>query len=362
MTSNDPHLAIEAVWRIESAKLIAALTRMTQDVGLAEDFAQEALVAALQQWPASGFPPKPGAWLMAAAKYRVIDHFRRDRMLERKHLELGIEREELEARVPDFLSAMDDYIEDDLLRLIFIACHPVLTIDSRAALTLRLLCGLTTEEIARAFLTTESTIAQRIVRAKKTLSESQVPFAVPRGPEFETRLNSVLQVIYLIFNEGYTATSGPDLIRDALCEEALRLGRILATLAPEEPEVFGLVSLIEIQSSRNAARINDAGDPILLLDQDRLKWDRSLFREASLHSSAQRNSAEQAGYIGCRLRLRHVMLGRARRQKQIGQRSPIYTPSSRRSCLPLWWNSIKLWQSPWSLGRQPALNLSINGN
>ena len=290
MTSNDPHLAIEAVWRIESAKLIAALTRMTQDVGLAEDFAQEALVAALQQWPASGFPPKPGAWLMAAAKYRVIDHFRRDRMLERKHLELGIEREELEARVPDFLSAMDDYIEDDLLRLIFIACHPVLTIDSRAALTLRLLCGLTTEEIARAFLTTESTIAQRIVRAKKTLSESQVPFAVPRGPEFETRLNSVLQVIYLIFNEGYTATSGPDLIRDALCEEALRLGRILATLAPEEPEVFGLVSLIEIQSSRNAARINDAGDPILLLDQDRLKWDRSLNSERPRCTQARKGT------------------------------------------------------------------------
>ncbi len=277
MTATDTHKAIDAVWRIESARIIVGLTRIVRDVGLAEELAQDALVAALQQWPESGIPDNPGAWLMAAAKNRAIDMFRRNKRLQSKHEELGRELQtRQEMAVPDFDAALDDDIGDDLLRLIFISCHPVLSTEARLALTLRLLGGLTTDEIARAFLVPEPTVAQRIVRAKRTLSEASVPFEVPRGPDLAARLSSVLEVIYLIFNEGYSATAGDDWMRPALCEEALRLGRILAELAPQEPEVHGLVALMEIQASRSKARVGPSGEPILLLEQNRSHWDHLL--------------------------------------------------------------------------------------
>jgi RNA polymerase sigma factor (sigma-70 family) len=278
VTADDTHRAIDAVWRIESPKLIAGLTRMVRDVGLAEDLAQDALVAALEQWPGEGIPRNPGAWLMAAAKHRAIDQFRRRKMLTEKHAAIGHELEEAQQRVPDFSTALDDDVGDDLLRLVFIACHPILSTEARVALTLRLLGGLTTDEIARAFLVPESTIAQRIVRAKRTLAKEQVRFDVPRGAERFARLSSVLEVLYLIFNEGYTATAGDDWTRPALCEDALRLGRIVAELAPAEAEVHGLVALMEIQASRLRARIGPSGEPVLLLDQNRARWDRLLIR------------------------------------------------------------------------------------
>ena len=279
MKATDTQRAVEAVWRIESARIIAGLTRIVHDLGLAEDLAQDALVAALQQWPESGVPDNPGAWLMAAAKHRAIDHFRRNTRLERKHEELGRELEaQQEMAVADLDSAIDDDVGDDVLRLIFISCHPVLSTEARVALTLRLLGGLATEEIARAFLVPEPTVAQRIVRAKRTLAEARVPFEVPRGDELAARLSSVLEVIYLIFNEGYSATAGDDWMRPALCEDALRLGRILAELAPQEPEVHGLVALMEIQASRSRARAGPSGEPILLLDQNRTLWDQLLIR------------------------------------------------------------------------------------
>ena len=279
MTATDTHRAIDAVWRIESARLIAGLARIVRDVGLAEELAQDALVIALERWPESGVPDNPGAWLMATAKNRAIDLLRRRALLERKHEELG---REIEARqemaVPDLEAAIDDDVGDDLLRLMFTACHPVLSTEARVALTLRLLGGLTTGEIARAFLVPEPTVAQRIVRAKRTLAEVRVPFEVPRGAERAARLSSVLEVLYLIFNEGYSATAGDDWMRPALCEDALRLGRILAELAPKEPEVHGLVALMEIQASRLGARIGPSGEPVLLLDQDRGRWDQLLIR------------------------------------------------------------------------------------
>ena len=268
------HRAIDAVWRIESARLIAGLARMVRDVGLAEDLAHDALVAALEQWPESGVPDNPGAWLMATAKHRAIDRLRRNEALERKHQELGRALEvEQELAVPDWDAEIDDDIGDDLLGLMFTTCHPVLSPQARVALTLRLLGGLTTGEIARAFLVAESTVAQRIVRAKRTLAAARVPFEVPRGEQRAERLSSVLEVIYSVFNEGYSATAGDDWMRPALCEEALRLGRILAELAPEDPEVHGLVALMEIQASRSRARSGPSGEPILLLDQDRARWD-----------------------------------------------------------------------------------------
>jgi RNA polymerase sigma factor (sigma-70 family) len=284
VSATDPHHAphqalqrtIEAVWRIESARVIAGLTRLTRDVGLAQDLAQEALVAALEQWPQSGVPDNPAAWLTAIAKRRAIDLFRRNAVAARKHEELARELEALEQTSPDFDSTLDNTISDDLLRLIFIACHPVLPTESRAALTLRLLGGLTTDEIARAFLTPEPTVAQRIVRAKRTLADKRIPFEVPLGPELAARLSSVLEVIYLIFNEGYSATAGDDLMRPTLCEDALRLGRILAELTPTEPEVHGLVALMEIQASRTSARVTAAGEPVVLFDQNRGQWDQIL--------------------------------------------------------------------------------------
>ena len=276
VTAPDTHRAIDAVWRIESPRLIAGLARIVRDVGLAEDLAQDALVAALEQWPKSGVPDNPGAWLMATAKRRAIDLFRRNTRMERKHEELGRELEAQEMAVPDFIAAIDDDVGDDLLRLVFTSCHPVLSTEGRVALTLRLLGGLTTEEIARAFVVPEPTIAQRIVRAKRTLAEKRVPFEVPRGAELAARLSSVLEVIYLIFNEGYSATAGDDWMRPTLCEDALRLGRILAELAPNEPEVHGLVALMEIQASRARARAGPSGEPILLFDQNRAHWDRLL--------------------------------------------------------------------------------------
>ncbi len=279
-TRAEAHRAIEAIWRIESARLIAGLARVVGDIGTAEELAQDALVAALEQWPAEGVPERPGAWLMGTAKHRAIDLIRRRRTLERKHEELGRDAERAQEGM-DLDTAMDetdDEVGDDLLGLIFMACHPVLSKDARVALTLRVLCGLTTEEIARAFLVPGSTIAQRIVRAKRTLAEAHVRFEVPDGAERAARLAAVLEVIYLIFNEGYSATAGNDWVRPALCEEALRLGRILAELAPTEPEVHGLVALMEIQASRLGARVGPSGEPILLLDQDRARWDRLLIR------------------------------------------------------------------------------------
>jgi RNA polymerase sigma-70 factor (ECF subfamily) len=278
VAATETHRAIDAVWRIESARIIAGLTRIVHDVGIAEELAQDALVAALEQWPESGIPANPGAWLMATAKHRAIDYFRRTALIDRKHEDLGREMAERELSVPDLAAAMDDNVGDDLLRLVFIACHPVLSTEARVALTLRLLGGLTTDEIARAYLVAEPTIAQRIVRAKRTLSDAHVPFEVPRGAEFTARLSSVLQVIYLIFNEGYSATSGDDWMRPALCEDALRLGRILAELVPDEAEVHGLVALIEIQASRSKARVDASGEPILLLDQNRALWDGLLIQ------------------------------------------------------------------------------------
>jgi RNA polymerase sigma factor (sigma-70 family) len=278
VSATDLHRTIEAVWRIESPRLIAGLTRLVRDIARAEDLAQDALVAALEQWPASGIPDNPGAWLMATAKHRAIDHLRRNTRLETKLAQLTPEIAAKEHAVPDYVTAIDDNVGDDLLRLVFISCHPILSTEAQLALTLRMLGGLTTDEIARAFLVPEPTIAQRIVRAKRTLTESRVPFEVPRGPELEARLASVLKVIYLIFNEGYSATAGEDWLRPTLCEEALRLGRILANLVPSEPEAHGLVALMEIQASRSKARVSPEGEPILLLDQNRTHWDQLLIR------------------------------------------------------------------------------------
>jgi RNA polymerase sigma factor (sigma-70 family) len=279
VAATDIHRTIDAIFRIEQARLIAGIARLVRDVGLAEELAQDALVAALEQWPRSGIPDKPGAWLTAAAKHRAIDVLRRKRLIERKHEEIGRGLEiEGKGASPDLDASLDDHIGDDLLRLIFTACHPVLTTEARVALTLRLIGGLTTEEIARAFLLSEPTVAQRIVRAKRTLADKHIPFEVPRGGELGGRLTSVLEVIYLIFNEGYSATAGDDWIRPQLCEEALRLGRVLAGLVPSEPEVHGLVALMEIQASRFAARTGPSGEPILLLDQNRAQWDWLLIR------------------------------------------------------------------------------------
>jgi RNA polymerase sigma factor (sigma-70 family) len=276
---SDTNRTINAVFRIESARLIASLARMVRDVGLAEELAQDALVTALERWPQSGIPDNPGAWLLTTAKNRALDELRRRKRLDRKHEELGHEIEANQAAaVPDLDAAIDDDVGDDLLRLVFTACHPLLTPDARVALTLRLLGGLTTEEIARAFLVPEPTVAQRIVRAKRTLAQAAVPFEVPRGPELATRLASVLEVIYLVFNEGYSATAGEDWMRPALCEDALRLGRIVAELVPNEPEVHGLVALMEIQASRSRARVSPTGEPVLLFDQNRALWDHLLIR------------------------------------------------------------------------------------
>jgi len=315
MSSRDAvHQAIEAVWRIESAKVIAGVARMVRDVGLAEELAQDALVAALEHWPGGGIPDNPGAWLMTTAKRRALDRLRQDALHTRKHEQLGHELDALQAHVePDFVDALDaarqDEIGDDLLRLVFTACHPVLSTPARVALTLRLLGGLTTDEIARAFLVSEATIAQRIVRAKRTLREARVPFEVPRGQDLASRLASVLEVVYLIFNEGYAATAGDDWMRPALCDEALRLGRILAQLAPGESEVHGLVALMEIQASRLAARVDAEGRPVLLMDQDRSRWDPLLIRrgltalqQAQAHDGALGPYALQAALAACHAR------------------------------------------------------------
>ncbi|MBS0486672.1 MAG: RNA polymerase sigma factor [Proteobacteria bacterium] len=314
MTAADPQQTIAAVWRIEAAKLIAALSRIVRDVGIAEELAQDALVAALEQWPQDGVPDNPGAWLMATAKHRAIDKLRRDELLQRKHAELAHELESVlgEANV-NAEAALDDPFGDDVLRLVFTACHPVLSSEARTALTLRLLGGLTTDEIARAFLVPESTIAQRIVRAKRTLSEAEVPFEVPHGAEMTQRLCSVLEVIYLIFNEGYTATAGADWMRPQLCEEALRLGRILAGLMPDEAEVQGLIALMELQASRMHARTGPNGEPILLLKQNRARWDqllihrglKTLARAERLGGSRQRYTL-QAAIAACHARARNA--------------------------------------------------------
>ena len=312
MTAADTHRAIDAVWRIESPRLIAGLARIVRDVGVAEDLAHDALVAALEQWPESGVPRNPGAWLMAAAKHRAIDFFRRNKLLERKHEELGYEMQAgREGAAPDLDAALDDDVGDDLLRLVFTACHPVLSTEARVALTLRLLGGLTTDEIARAFLVSEPTVAQRIVRAKRTLARERVPFEVPRRAERAARLSSVLEVIYLVFNEGYSATAGDDWMRPGLCEDALRLGRILAGLTPQEAEVHGLVALMEIQASRSRARVSPTGEPILLFDQNRALWDQLLIgrglaalARAERLGGAQGPYAIQAAIAACHARAR----------------------------------------------------------
>jgi RNA polymerase sigma factor (sigma-70 family) len=306
--------AIDAVWKIESPKLIASLARMTRDVGLAEDLAQDALVAALEQWPSDGIPRNPGAWLMAIAKRRGIDHFRRNKLTDTKHEQVGYEMQARQAdAVPDFETALDDDVGDDLLRLIFTACHPVLSTEARVTLTLKLLAGLSNEEIARAFLSTETTIQQRIVRAKRTLAEKKIPYEVPAGAELSVRLASVLEVIYLIFNEGYSATAGDDWMRPALVEDAQRLGRVLAGLAPNEPEVHGLVALMEIQASRSAARIGPNGEPVLLMDQDRRRWNHLLIQRglSSLARAEQLNPERgpytlQAAIAACHARAREA--------------------------------------------------------
>ena len=312
MPSSDAHKAIEAVWRIESPKLIASLTRIVHDVGLAEDLAMDALVVALEKWPASGVPDNPAAWLMGTAKHRAVDALRRDKMLDRKHSEMVPEFErQQEATIDELDAALDDDIGDDLLRLVFMTCHPVLSTEARVALTLRLLGGLTTNEIARAFLASEPTIAQRIVRAKRSLTDAGVPFEVPRPDERDARLASVLEVIYLIFNEGYSATAGDDWMRPSLCEEALRLGRVLAGLTRDEPEVHGLVALMEIQASRSRARTGSSGEPVLLMDQDRSKWDQLLIRRglAALDRAIELGGANgpyalQAAIAACHARAR----------------------------------------------------------
>jgi RNA polymerase sigma factor (sigma-70 family) len=312
VTAPDTHRAIDAVWRIESARLIASLARMVGDVGVAEDLAQDALVAALERWPQSGVPDNPGAWLMATAKHRAIDLLRRRTLLDRKHEQLGHELEaQQEMALPDLDAAIDDHVGDDLLRLMFTACHPVLSTEARVALTLRLVGGLTTEEIARAFLVPTATIAQRIVRAKRTLAEAKVPFEVPRGADLAARLSSVLEVLYLVFNEGYSATAGDDWMRPALCDDAVRLGRILAGLAPDGPEVHGLVALMEIQASRSKARVGPSGEPILLLDQNRARWDQLLIRRglAALQRAEELGGgsgpyALQAAIAACHARAR----------------------------------------------------------
>ena len=312
MTRQQAADAIDAVWRIESARLIAGLARLVGDIGVAEDLAQDALVAALEQWPESGVPDNPGAWLMATAKHRAIDHLRRGKMQDKKHEHLGRELDERQVSPESALAAaIDDHVGDDLLSLIFTACHPVLTTEARVALTLRLLGGLTTDEIARAFLVPKATIQQRIVRAKRTLAAAHVPFEVPRGTELAQRLESVLEVVYLVFNEGYSATTGDEWVRPALCEDALRLGRILAELAPAEAEVHGLVALMEIQASRIRARVGPGGEPVLLLDQDRGRWDHLLIRRglAALERAEALGSASgpytlQAAIAACHARAR----------------------------------------------------------
>jgi RNA polymerase sigma factor (sigma-70 family) len=310
MEAPETHRAIDAVWRIESARLIASLARMVRDVGVAEELAQDALVAALEQWPTSGIPDNPGAWLMATAKHRAMDFLRRKTLLERKHEQLGYETDTLKSPPgSDLDDDIDDEIGDDLLRLVFTACHPVLTPEARVALTLRLIGGLTTDEIAHAFLVPESTMAQRLVRAKRTLAEAKVPFEIPRGAELSARLASVLEVIYLVFNEGYSATAGDDWVRPALCDDALRLGRILAELTPDEREVHGLVALMEIQASRLRARVDTSGEPVLLLDQDRSRWDQLLIHRglaALEHAESLRGTpgpyALQAAIAACHAR------------------------------------------------------------
>ncbi len=300
VTATDTHRTIDAVWRIESPRLIAGLPRLVRDIARAEDLAQDALVAALEQWPQTGIPDNPGAWLMATAKHRAIDHLRRNTRLTRKLEQLAPEIAAKEQAVPDYVTAIDDNVGDDLLRLVFISCHPILSTEAQLALTLRMLGGLTTDEIARAFLVPEPTIAQRIVRAKRTLTESRVPFEVPRGRELDARLASVLKVIYLIFNEGYSATAGEDWLRPTLCEEALRLGRILANLVPNEPEAHGLVALLEIQASRSKARTTPTGEPILLLDQNRTHWDQLLIRRglAALQRAEQLSNTQDSKIQG----------------------------------------------------------------
>jgi RNA polymerase sigma-70 factor, ECF subfamily len=358
--AHDVRHVIDAVWRIESPKLIAGLARMVRDVGLAEDLAQDALVAALQQWPESGVPQKPGAWLMATAKHRAIDQLRRKTLLQQKHQEIGREAEERERTAPDLgatlaaIAAIDDDVGDDLLRLVFIACHPVLSTEARVALTLRLLGGLTTEEIARAFLVPEPTVAQRIVRAKRTLADKQVPFEVPRGAELGARLSSVLEVVYLIFNEGYAATAGDDWMRPALCEDALRLGRILAELVPREPEVHGLVALMEIQASRTRARVGPSGEPILLLDQNRAHWDRLLIHRglAALERAGKLGGAEgpyalQAAIAACHARALTPRRPTGSASRHSTASSP---PSPRRRSS----SSTGRWQSAWPSDPRPA--------
>ncbi len=334
--ATDTHRTIEAVWRIESARLIAGLARMVHDLGLAEELAQDALVAALEQWPADGVPDNPGAWLMSVAKRRAIDQFRRRERYERKLEQLGRDAETRQE--PDLDAALGNDIGDDLLRLVFMACHPVLSTEARVALTLRVLGGLTTDEIARAFLVPEPTVAQRIVRAKRTLTRKHVRFEVPQGAELAERLASVLEVIYLIFNEGYAATAGDSWMRPGLCEEALRLGRIVAGLTPKEPEVHGLVALMEIQASRSRARVGPSGEPVLLLEQNRARWDQLLINRGLAALERAEALGGAPGRTGCRPRSPPATPGPVPRRRPTGYASPPSTRCSAGSRRPRWWS------------------------
>jgi RNA polymerase sigma factor (sigma-70 family) len=355
VAATDTHHVIETVFRIEQARLIGGLTRMLRDVSVAEELAQDALIIALSEWPKVGVPVNPGAWLMAAAKRKAIDAFRRNKMLARKHAEIGRDLDdERDASVEDIEAVLDDDVGDEVLGLIFTACHPLLSPEARAALTLRLIGGLTTDEIARAFLSSEATIAQRIVRAKKTLGGAGLSYEVPHGAERDQRLASVLEVIYLIFNEGYAATAGEDLIRPALCAEAQRLGRILAGVMPDEPEVFGLLALMEIQASRLAARAAPDGSPILLTEQNRARWDQLLIRTVSPRWRAPRRSVASTVLMRCRPRSRPVMPGRARRRTRTGEKSRRCTIRCVTSCRRRWSISIAPLPTAWHLARNPA--------
>jgi RNA polymerase sigma factor (sigma-70 family) len=318
MTAADIHRTVLAVWRIEQPRLLTSLSRMLRDVPLAEDLTQEALLAAIEHWPVTGVPEKPGAWLMAIAKRRALDHLRRGQMLARKHGMVALDLEQEQQAMPDLDSALDDNIGDELLRLIFTACHPLISREARAALALRMICGLTTEEIARAFLLPEATIAQRIVRAKRTLSESGLAYETPRGEELSARLASVLEVVYLIFNEGYTAARGEEWLRPQLCNDALRMGRVLTSIAPQEAEAQGLLALMELNASRTAARTDAAGNPILLMDQDRARWDRLQIRRGLRALKRAHDLAAPVASMRCRPRSSPVTPTPARPTRPIG--------------------------------------------
>jgi RNA polymerase sigma factor (sigma-70 family) len=352
MTAADIHHTILAAWRIEQPRLITGLARMLRDVTLAEELTQDALVAALEHWPATGIPEKPGAWLMATAKRRALDHLRRARVLARKHEMVALELEAEQQAVPDLDAALDDDIGDELLRLIFTACHPLLSREGRVALALRMICGLTTEEIARAFLVPDATIAQRIVRAKRTLSKSGLAYETPSGGELSERLATVLEVVYLIFNEGYTAARGEHWLRPQLCHEALRIGRVLTSIAPHEPEAHGLLALMELNASRTAARTDASGEPVLMLEQNRALWDLLQIRRGMQALERARELGGAGGFMRCRRRSSPAMRGREPQMRPIGHAYPHSMQGWQNSCARRSSNSTARSPSAWLRDRR----------